>query len=196
MANSIVIANSNRRRPGRPPMKTSGTKAAASDSEIETTVKPISRAPVIAASNGPRPFSRLRYMFSIMTMASSMTNPTAMASAISVRLLIEKPASAIAPSVPAIESGTVMPAAMVGARRRRKRNTTSITRTTESSSVSSMSCTEARMVCVRSDITSMSMPPGIRRLSSGISAFTPSTASMTLASGCLVMKSTTAGWRL
>ena len=59
-------------------------------------------------------------MFSIMTMASSTTKPTETASAISVRLLIEKPASHMAAHVPASDRGTVMPAAMVGVGRRRK----------------------------------------------------------------------------
>ena len=56
-------------------------------------------------------------MFSIMTMASSTTKPTETASAISERLLIEKPATHISAQVPASDSGTVTPAAMVGAAR-------------------------------------------------------------------------------
>ena len=53
-------------------------------------------------------------MFSIMTMASSTTKPTETASAISERLSIEKPAPHIAAQVPASDSGTVTPAAIVG----------------------------------------------------------------------------------
>ena len=45
-------------------------------------------------------------MFSIMTMASSTTKPVAMVSAISVRLLIEKPARYMTPNVPTSDSGT------------------------------------------------------------------------------------------
>ncbi len=55
-----------------------------------------------------------RTMFSIMTMASSTTKPTEMVSAISEKLSSVKPNSHIAASVPAIDSGTVTPAAMVG----------------------------------------------------------------------------------
>ena len=76
-----------------PPMNSSGMKAAISDTLIETTVKPICRAPSIAARSGDMPRSRLRNMFSIMTMASSTTKPTETASAISDRLSIEKPHS-------------------------------------------------------------------------------------------------------
>ena len=89
-------------------------------------------------------------MFSIMTMASSTTKPMHTASAISDRLSMEKPAAHIAAQVPASDSGTVTPAAIVGAARRRNRNTTSITSTLVAPSVSCMSCTLARMVWVRS----------------------------------------------
>ena len=104
-------------------------KAATSEMLIDSTVKPIWRAPSMAAIIGVMPFSRLRKQFSIITMASSTTKPTETASAISERLSIEKPATHMAAQVPASDSGTVMPAATVGAARRRNTNTTSITRT-------------------------------------------------------------------
>ena len=62
-------------------------KTAISDRLIESTVKPISRAPLqrgLAAAACP--FSRWRVMFSSTTMASSTTKPVAMVSAISDRL--------------------------------------------------------------------------------------------------------------
>ena len=129
-------------------------------------------------------------------MASSTTKPTETASAISDRLSMEKPATHIAAQVPASDSGTVTPAASVGVIRRRNTNTTSMTRTTVAPSVSCMSVTLARMVRVRSDRMEMSMSAGIQRLSSGKSVLMRSTVSMTLASGCLVMISSTDGWRL
>ena len=126
-------------------------------------------------------------MFSIMTMASSTTKPTETASAISDRLSIEKPATHIAAQVPASDSGTVTPAAIVGVARRRNTKTTSMTSAMVASSVSCMSWTLARMVLVRSDSTEMSMPAGIQRLSSGSSSWMRSTVSITLASACLVI---------
>ena len=63
-----------------------GMKTATSDVDMETTVKPISRAPFIAAMNGLRPASRWREMFSITTIASSTTKPVEMVSAMSDRL--------------------------------------------------------------------------------------------------------------
>src|SRR5215468_5589523 len=107
------------------------------------------------------PCSRLRYMFSIMTIASSTTKPTEIASAISDRLSIEKPASHIPAQVPASASGTETPAAIVGVVRRRNRNTTNITRNTVASSVNCISSTLARIVPVRSTSVEISTPDGI-----------------------------------
>ena len=55
-----------------------------------------------------------------------------------------------------------------------------------------MSLTLARMVAVRSESTEMSIAAGIHRRKSGSMAFTRSTVSITLASGCLRMMSSTA----
>ena len=170
MAKASVTENSRNTRPTTPLMNSSGMKAATSEMLIDSTVKPIWRAPSMAAISGVMPFSRLRKQFSIITIASSTTKPTETASAISERLSIEKPATHMAAQVPASDSGTVIPAAIVAAARRRNTNTTSITRQTVASSVSCMSATLARMVPVRSDSTEMSMPAGIQRLSSGSSA--------------------------
>ena len=52
MVKTSVIENSRKKRPTMPPMRSNGMKAATSDTEIETTVKPICRAPAIAASIG------------------------------------------------------------------------------------------------------------------------------------------------
>ena len=49
------------------------------------------------------------------------------------------------------------------------------------------------MVTVRSDMTLKSMPLGVQRWMSGRMSRTPSTVSMTLASGCLVTCTRTAG---
>ena len=135
MAKVRVSENSLNSRPTSPPMNNSGVKAATSEMLIESTVKPIWRAPSMVARSGVMPFSRLRNTFSITTMASSTTKPTDTASAISEMLSIEKPATHIAAQVPASASGTVTPAAMVAAARRRNRNTTSITSAMVASSV-------------------------------------------------------------
>ena len=62
---------------------------ATSDSVIEMIVKPISRDPLSAASNGRMPSSMWRTMFSSITIASSTTKPTASVTASSEMLSIE-----------------------------------------------------------------------------------------------------------
>ncbi len=193
IAKVSVSENSRNSRPTTPSMNSSGVNAATNDRLIDSTVNPICLAPSSAACIGAMPRSRLRYMFSIMTIASSTTKPTAIASAISDRLLIEKPASHMQAQVPASASGTDTPAAMVGVPRRRNMNTTTITRIAVASSVHSMSSTLARMVPVRSVTVEISMPAGIHCFSSGSSALTRSTVSMTLAALCLVITISTAG---
>ncbi len=67
-------------------MNRMGMNTATSEALIDSTVKPISRAPRSAAAVGDRPSSRYRVMFSRTTMASSTTKLTAMVSAMSERL--------------------------------------------------------------------------------------------------------------
>ena len=109
---------------------------------------------------------------------------------------MENPATHIIAQVPASASGTVMPAAIVAAARRRNKNTTSITRPMVANSVSCMSLMLPRMVPVRSERTEMSTSVGIQRLSSGNSSRMRSTVSMTLESLALVITSSTEGARL
>jgi hypothetical protein len=83
-----VTANSRNRRPIKPPISSNGMKTAVNDRVMDTIVKPTSRDPTSAASSGRLPPSIWRMMFSTMTTASSMMNPTAMVSAISDTLSI------------------------------------------------------------------------------------------------------------
>jgi hypothetical protein len=86
IATLTVTANSRNSRPMTPPMNRSGMNTAIRDTVMDRIVKPISREPRNAASSGGTPASTWRVMFSTITMASSMTKPTAMVSAISERL--------------------------------------------------------------------------------------------------------------
>ncbi len=99
MATAIVTANSRNTRPTMPPISSTGMNTAISEKVIDTMVKPISREPLSAASNGRMPPSMWRTMFSSMTMASSTTKPTESVSASSVMLLIEKSKAYIAAQV-------------------------------------------------------------------------------------------------
>ena len=96
-------------------------------------------------------------------------------------------------SVPAIDSGTVTPAATIGISRRMNTKITSSTRATVISRVYWMSSTLARIVLVRSEITVILMSGEIHDFSSGRMARMPSTVSMTLAPAALLMVSRMAG---
>ena len=93
-------------------------------------------------------------MFSIITIASSTTKPVATVSAISERLSSEKPANDITPNVPSSDSGTATLGMIVAHSRRRNTKITAITRQIVRTSVNSTSCTDARIVTVRSENTS------------------------------------------
>ena len=188
-----VSENSRNMRPIMPGMNRSGMKAAINDRLIEITVKPICRAPNKAARNGFMPDSILRLIFSTMTIASSTTKPTEMTIAMRERLSSVKPAAHMPAKATPSDSGTVTPAAMTGAARRRKTSTTIITRAMEITSEVCKSATEARIITVRSDIVLKLTPGGIQRCKSGKMRRTPSTVLMTLASGSLVICSRTAG---
>src|SRR5437868_13898425 len=89
-------------------------------------------------------------MFSIMTIASSTTNPVAIVNAISDRLLRLNPARYITANVPTSDSGTERLGIRVADGLRRKTKITTTTRTTARPSSNSTSATEARIVVVRS----------------------------------------------
>ncbi len=180
-----VSANSRNMRPMMPPMSRSGMNTATSDRLIDSTVKPISREPWSAASNGEAPSSMWRWMFSTTTMASSTTKPTAMVSAISDKLSRLKLNMYIAAHEPSSASGTVMLGMTVAQKLRRNSRTTSTTRAMVSPSVNWTSLTEARMVVVRSRMVSTLTAGGILAVSWGSCALIWSTVSMTLAPGCL-----------
>ncbi len=122
-------------------------------------------------------------MFSIITIASSTTKPVAMVSAMSVRLLIEKPARYITPNVPTSESGTATLGMIVAETLRRNRKITMTTRATASRSSNCTSETEARIVVVRSVSNFTSMLPGSEACNCGSNALTRLTVSITLAPG-------------
>src|ERR1700689_4412308 len=152
-----VTANSRNSRPTIPPIIRSGMKTATSDTLMESTVNPISAAPLNVASTTSMPCSTYRVMFSSTTIASSTTNPVEIASAISDRLSRLYPSRYITPQVPTSESGTAILGMIVARTVRRNTNTTRMTSTTEINNVLSMSFTDARTLVVRSDTTESSI---------------------------------------
>ena len=91
--------------------------------------------------------------------------------------------------VPTRASGTVTLGMMVAQTLRRNRKMTITTRPMESMRVNCTSCTEARMVSVRSTTVWTSTEGGMAARRPGRAALMRSTVSMTLAPGCLKMKS-------
>ncbi len=99
----------------------------------------------------------------------------------------------IAANVPISETGTATAGISVARQLRRNTNTTSTTSSTEMMSVRSTSCSEARMVLVRSTATLIWMSAGIAARNAGNCAITSSMVSMMFAFGCLLMRISTAG---
>ena len=91
-----VTANSRNSRPTTSPMNRSGISTAMSEIDSERMVNAICSDPLRAACSGESPRSMYREMFSIMTIASSTTNPVEIVSAISVRLFRLNPIRYIA----------------------------------------------------------------------------------------------------
>jgi hypothetical protein len=86
MVTARVMANSRKSRPTTSLINKSGISTAMSETVSDMMVKPICSLPLSAAFIGLKPSSMKREMFSIITMASSTTNPVEMVSAISVKL--------------------------------------------------------------------------------------------------------------
>ncbi len=136
IAIEMVTANSRNTRPTMPPIKRTGMNTAISEKVIDTMVKPISREPFSAASNGRIPPSMWRTMFSSMTMASSTTKPTESVSASKVMLLMEKPKAYITAQVPISDTGTASAGMIVADTLRRNRKITMMTSVMAIASVS------------------------------------------------------------
>ena len=119
-----------------------------------------------------------------------------MVSAISDRLSSEKPQNHMMPNVATSETGSATPAMMVARMVRRNSSTTSTTSPTLSTSVNCTSCTEARMVPVRSCTTVSVASLGMARCRRGNSVLTRLTVSMTLAPGwrCTSMMTAEVSW--
>ena len=84
-------------------------------------------------------------MFSVITMASSTTRPTASTTASMVSTLMEKPATYITKKAPMSDTGMTMHGTSVTRQSRRKRKMMMMTRMKASYTVCSTSLMEARM---------------------------------------------------
>ena len=132
-------------------------------------------------------------MFSIITIASSTTKPVEIVSAMSERLSRLYPSRYMTPKVPTIERGTATLGMMVADGLRRKRNSTITTSATVSIRENSTSCTDARIVVVRSVRTFTWTDGGSAVESCGSSRSIRSTTPMMFAPGWRWMFMMTAG---
>ncbi len=173
-------------------MKRIDTNTATSDRFIDRRVNPTSLAPCSAAAIGAMPSSTCREMFSSTTMASSTTRPVATISAISDRLLSEKPHRYITAQLPTSATGTAVTGIIAARKLARNSSTTKTTRATAMSSVRCASCSVARMVGDRSLATSSDTPAGRKARRAGSCSITPSTVAMMLACGWRLTTSSTA----
>src|SRR5664280_1642265 len=119
------------------------------------------------------------------TIASSTTNPTEIVIAMSDKLSMLYTIRYMNPHVPASASGTVTLAMNVGQNRRKKRKITITTNEMLTTSDSSTSSTDARIVVVRSLSTISFTEGGIQRCSCGNCVLIRFTVSITLAPACL-----------
>ena len=132
-------------------------------------------------------------MFSIMTIASSTTNPTEIVKASSEMLSRLKPARYITAKVASSDNGTARLGITVAHSVRRNRKMTMTTRQIVSSIVSCTSRTAARVTCVRSSIRSTWTAGGIDCSSFGIKALIVSTNATVLAPGAFWIAIPSAG---
>ena len=160
MATDSVTANSRNSRPTIPPINRMGINTATSEMLIESTVKPISDAPLSDASH------RAHALFQIARHVLDHYDRVVHHEARGHRQrhqreIVDAVAEQIhRAKVPISETGTATPGISVARTFRRKTKTTKITSTTEIMSVRSTSFTEARMVDVRSSTTVKSIPAG------------------------------------
>ena len=184
-APASVSANSMNSRPVRPVANASGANTEVSVSVIATIAKPISRAPLIAASLRGMPSSTCRKMFSSITMASSTTRPIASTMASSVSVLIVNPNAYIRPKAPISDTGIVTIGMSVARRLRRKKKMTSTTSTIASTIVSNTDPIDFSMNTDVSYETISLMPGGSDAFMRSTSARTALDNSSGLATACL-----------
>ncbi len=134
-----------------------------------------------------------RKMFSSTTMASSMTMPTASASASKVMVLMVKPISHMPMNVPMIDVGMASAAMIVLRRLPRKISTTSEARMAPSTRCSRTALTLVRVVSVLSRMTDSFVLPGSVFSRSFMRSRSASTTATLFSPDCLRIDSMTAG---
>ena len=160
-----VRANSRKTRPMIPPMSNSGMNTATSDRLIDSTVNAISREPSSAALNGGGAVfdvavDVLDHHDGVVDHEADRDGEPHQRNVVEAEI-----AAYIAANEPSNASGTVRLGMNVAQKSRRNNSTTSTTSAMVSTSVNSTSCTEARIVTVRSSMVSTFIAAGILAVS-------------------------------
>ncbi len=148
--------NSVNRRPAVPGRNAIGTNTETRVAVVARTAKNTCRVPSTAAARGLAPRARCRWMFSTTTIASSTIMPVASTRASSVRMLIEKPSSQIAATVPMSAMGIAVAGIRVGRTAPMNAKMTATTTATAMDRVVNTSRTELRMKRASSEILTIS----------------------------------------
>ena len=142
--------NSRNKRPVIPCRKITGKNTTASVTVVEMIANVISDDPFSPASRGSSPCSMRLKMFSIITIASSTTNPVARTTPKSVRRLMEKPKSHRKKNADTSDTGIATTGMIVARHERRNMKMISTTNPKAISSVSRTSSIALRMNVVES----------------------------------------------
>ena len=165
IANAMVRPKLWKKRPTMPLMNATGRNTASSESVVASTASPMSLVANTAATNGFCFFScTKRVMFSSTTIASSITMPTASASASSVIMFSVKPIAHISANVPMIEIGIASAAMNVLRALPRNTSTISAAKSAPKTKCSLTAFKLVRMTCELSR-TTFSLVPGGRLFS-------------------------------
>ena len=149
--------NSRNRRPDVPGKNAMGTKTATSTMVVAITAKKTDCVPRTDEALVPSPRFCRRWILSSTTMASSTISPVARTSANSVRMLIEKPSTQLAASVPRREMGIATAGTRVKRQLPENRRIVRITMSTENASVRNTSDTAPLIKIASSEMTSSLM---------------------------------------
>ena len=145
--------NSRKSRPEVPGRKAIGTKTATRTIVVAMTAKNTDCVPSTEEALVPSPRCCRRWMLSRTTMASSTISPVANTSASSVRILIEKPSTQLAASVPSREIGIATAGTKVNRQLPENSRMVRMTMSTEKPSVLSTSVTAPLIKTASSEIT-------------------------------------------
>ena len=190
-ANVTVSAKPTKTSPTRPPTNASGTNTATVVSVDAVMAGTIWLVPTITASSRGSPSSSSRWMFSVTTIASSITRAAATERAPRVRMLSVMPCTFISTNATRSDSGIETPVTSVARTLRRNSRIISTARTTPSTASRASSPTASSISGAWLTTSSTAMPSGTS--TSANASVSASTVSTVLAPWARMTSTTIAG---